>query len=126
MKITKNIISRDEALKISADYVTFVEGKIKGKRFFDNISTVLDICNKMKRGQKAITFIDGKFVEVKVTFVDHNDWRAIDGPIVRVGNGEYTWRVDGDHWAFPIDNSFRNIDVDSKLKQGVTPLANEI
>jgi len=101
MKITKNIISRDEALKISPDYVEFVEGKIKGKRFYDNISKVLDICNTMKRGQKAITFIGGKFIKVKVTSVNHNDWRAIDGPIIRVGNGEYTWRVDGDKWAFP-------------------------
>jgi len=48
MKLTKGIITRAEALKISADY------------------------------------------------------RAIDGPLVRLGNGEYTWRVDGSNLAFPI------------------------
>jgi len=97
--ITKNIISRDEALKISADYVAFVEGN------FSKFEVVNEAFEKMKRGQKAITFVrESKvFVEVKITSVNHNDYRAIDGPIVRVGNGEYTWRVDGDKWAFPIN-----------------------
>jgi len=98
MKITKGIISRDQALKISADYVAFVEGE----RDFNKITAVLDACDGIKRGQKAITFENGSFVEVKVTSVNHDDYRAVDGPIIRVGNGEYTWRVDGDKWAFPI------------------------
>jgi len=96
MKLTKGIITRAEALKISADYVAWVEGD-------HNKFDVVEIAfNKMKRGQKAITFEDGYFVEVKVTSVNHNDYRAIDGPLVRLGNGEYTWRVDGSNLAFPI------------------------
>ena len=94
MQLTKGIITRDEALKISADYVAWVEG--------DYSKSLFDIFNGIKRGQKAITLIDGQFIEVKITSVNHNDIRAIDGPIIRVGNGEYTWRVDGDKWAFPI------------------------
>jgi len=98
MKLTKNIITRAEALKISADYVAFVEGD------HNKFSKVNETFEKIKRGQKGITYIrESKvFVKVKVTLVNHNDMRAIDGPIIRVGNGEYTWRVDGDKWAFPI------------------------
>jgi hypothetical protein len=92
----KGVITRDEALKISADYVAFVEGDWDK---FDVVETAFD---KINAGQKAITFIDGSFVEVKVTSVNHNDMRAVDGPIVRVGNGEITWRVDGESYAFPI------------------------
>ena len=65
MKITKNIISRDEALKISADYVAYAEGDFS---FFDKVYKAFE---GIKRGQKAITFIDSKFVKVKVTSVNH-------------------------------------------------------
>ena len=103
MELTKNIISRDEALKISPDYVAFIERSSAEFEVRMELKTkIYDIFNKMKRGQKAITFNDGKFIKVKVTSVNNNDWRAIDGPIVRVGNGEYTWRVDGAQYAFPI------------------------
>ena len=64
MKLTKGIITRDEAMKISADYVTYIEGRLAGEGKFD---IMFDAFDKLKRGQKAITFIDGQFVEVKVT-----------------------------------------------------------
>ena len=96
-KMTKGIISRDEAIAISPDYVKFIEGD------YDIFQEkVLVAFEGLKRGQECITYIDGKFVRVKVTSMNYNDFRAVDGPIVRVGNGEYTWRVDGDKYAYPV------------------------
>jgi hypothetical protein len=101
MKLTKNIISRDEALKICPDYVAYMEGD------YDKYDVVSAAFNNIRKGQKAIAGIrgDGKkvtFVLVKVTSVNHDDFRAVDGPVVRVGNDEYTWRVDGSGWAWPL------------------------
>jgi len=96
MNLTKNLISRSKALRVSPDYVAFVEGD------FDAWGNVTDIFDALKRGQKVITYVEGKFVEAKVTMVDNKSFRAIDGPVIRVSNGEYSWRVDGDCWAYPI------------------------
>ena len=90
----KNVISRTAAIKISPDYVAFVEGD------YEKWSIVNTQFEKVKKGQEAITFADGVFVKVKVTSVIYEDYRAVDGPIVRVGNDEYTWRVDGDKYAW--------------------------
>lgn len=101
MKITKGIISRDEALEISADYVAYAEGD------HDRWRDVETVFRKMKRGAQGITYVPddngkgGVFVRIRVTALV-NDYRAEDGPVVRVGNGEYTWRVDGDMLAFPV------------------------
>ena len=94
--LTKNIISRDEALALVADYVAFVEGD------FDKFDVVDAAFSQLRRGQQVISYFDGHFVKAKVTSVNHNDLRAIDGPVVRVSNGEYSWRVDGDRYAFPV------------------------
>jgi len=95
--ITKGVISRGEAERISADYVRFA-----ADRDFDKTGTVLDAFAGLRRGQRVLTYVDGKFVLARVTSVNHNDMRAVDGPVVRVGNGEFTWRVDGNGFAFPI------------------------
>lgn len=95
MKLTKGIISRAEALAVSKDYVAFVEGD------FDKFETVNSAFESLRRGQRVITYVDGQFVRAKVSSINHNDFRAIDGPVVRVSNGECSWRVDGDHYAYP-------------------------
>lgn len=103
MKLTKGIISREEALAISPDYVAYCEGD------HDKWEVVNEQFEKARRGQKAITFHDdGKqavFVRVAVSSVNSDDPRAIDGPVVRVTNGEFSWRVDGDKYAFLIPPS---------------------
>lgn len=96
MKITKNIVSRTDAFKISADYVDFVEGN------FSKFNVVNDKFSELKRGQQVITYVEGVFVRAKVSKVDHNSHQAVDGPVIRVTNDEYSWRVDGDRYAFPI------------------------
>lgn len=96
MILTKGLITRAEAWAISPEYVA-----LAADRDWDNLLGVMDAMAKLKRGQEAITYFDGQFVRVKVTKVDHTSFQAIDGPLVRVSNGEFSWRVDGDGNAFP-------------------------
>ena len=96
MKITKKIITLPEAIKISPDYVSFINGD------WDKFNSVLRVFEKLKKGQKVLTFSDNKFVIAKVSSVNTKDIRAVDEAIVRVSNGEYSWRVDGDKYAWPI------------------------
>jgi hypothetical protein len=60
----------------------------------------------VRRGTKGITaHQDGArllYVRVTVSSVNSNCIEAEDGPVVRVGNGEYTWRVDGDKYLYPL------------------------
>jgi len=96
MKLKNGLISREKALSFSSDYVNFVEGNLD---FFENVDNAFV---KLKKGQKVITYHDGNFFEAKVTNVDNKSYQAVDGPVIRVSNGEYSWRVDGDRYAYPI------------------------
>ena len=101
MNLTKNIITRAEALALCPSYVAFVEGD------FDKFSEVDAALSKMRKGRVAITARkqdNGSlaFFRVKVSSVNNNDPKALDGPVVRVNNDEATWRVDGDKYAFPL------------------------
>ncbi len=55
----------------------------------------------IKVGQSAITFTHGQFVRVKISSVKQAHHES-DGPVVRVSNGEYSWRVDGDKYAYVL------------------------
>jgi len=96
MKLKVGLITRDEALAISPDYVAFVEGN------FDKYPPVEEKFSKLKVRQNVIVYHNGQFVRAKVTSMNSNDIRAVDGPIVRVSNGEYSWRVDGSGYAWPV------------------------
>jgi hypothetical protein len=101
MKLTKGVISRSEAVKLAPDYVKFIESK--GLEHFDLWGTQINPkFEKLKRRQKCLTFLNGQYIKVEVCSIIHDDIRAVDGPIVRVGNGEYSWRVDGAHYAWPL------------------------
>jgi len=93
--MSRKVISRDEALKVSPHYVAFVEGD------WDAFNKVEKVFEGLKRGQEVITFDKGEFVLAKVTSINHDDFRAVDGPIVRVSDGESSWRVDGSKYAYP-------------------------
>lgn len=105
MKITKGVISKDEARRLAPDYVKYRD--IMGSKgefppeFYKLSEKVLEVCNGLKRGQSAVTCDDGVYVKVKVTSVTRS-WKNEDGPVVRVGNGEWTWRVDGCDYAWPL------------------------
>jgi len=94
--VSEGVIGRDEAERISPEYVRFAADRDWGAT-----DAVLAAFAGLRRGQRVITYIDGKFVRARVTSVKRDDPRAVDGPIVRVGNGEFTWRVDGNGYAAP-------------------------
>ncbi len=91
-----NKIERDEALKLAPDYVRFIEGDFN---LFEAVETKFQ---KLKKGQDCLTYRDNHFIKCRVSQVSHNDPKALDGPLVRVSDNEYSWRVDGDKYAYPI------------------------
>jgi len=97
MSITKNIITRAEAKKLALVYVKFIDGDL------DALDKVLVAFDGLKRGQKVLTYIDGKYVLAKVSSMNSNCIQAIDGPVVRVSNDEGSWRVDGNKFAWPLE-----------------------
>jgi len=105
MKLTKGVISKEEAAVLAPDYVLhrdILNGKGEFPREFYKLSDkVLEACNGLKRGQEVVTCCDGTWVRAKVVSVKRS-WMNEDGPVVRVGNGEWTWRVDGNEYAWPI------------------------
>lgn len=107
-KLTKGVITRDEAVAISPEYVAFVEQHTLADAIlnpfmwdYDNLDAHGYARAGVKAGQQAITYMDGQFVRVKITSTKIPGHDA-DGPVVRVSNGEYSWRVDGDKYAFII------------------------
>jgi hypothetical protein len=98
MKITNGVINRDEAVRLAPDYVAWLENHKDNPLYWDKISAAFD---KLKVGQKVVTFMGGIYVLAKVSSSKMPHWEA-DGPVVRVSNGEYSWRVDGDRYAYPL------------------------
>lgn len=100
MKLTKDIIPRELALRVAPEYVAFAE------RTGENFDTIINSFEQLKRGDIVITALENEgemvYVRAKVSSVNHKDIRAVDGPIVRVGNSEYTWRCDGSKYAYPV------------------------
>lgn len=95
MKLTKGIVDRKVALELAPVYVDFAEGN------FDKWEQVDKKFGKLKIKDRAITYHDGKFILVKVSHI-FIGFPGADGPVVQVSNGEYSWRVDGDKYAYPI------------------------
>ena len=94
MVLTQNFITDDEAKKLAPDYVKYAKGDFS---FFDKIFAAF---NKLKKGQNVVTFCGGMFVKAKISSIKP----GFEGePVVRVSSGEWSWRVDGDGYAFPID-----------------------
>jgi hypothetical protein len=96
MKLTKHLLSRAEALKLAPAYVKWIETRKE-----EWCSAVLDAFDTLRVGQRAVTWDNGTYVLVRVTS-RRRCWMNEDGPVVRVGNGEYTWRVDGSGYAYPV------------------------
>ena len=101
-KLTKGIITRDEAFKLAPDYVKMVESNY-GDTFHDFWEKVHDAMSKLKKGQAVITHHreSNQYLKAKVTMVDNKSYQAVDGPVIRVSNGEYSWRCDGSENCYP-------------------------
>jgi hypothetical protein len=96
MKLTKGLMTEAEALKLAPEYVAYAKGD------FSHFGKIDAAMQKLKKNQEVLTYSDGVFVRAKVASVDRTCFQAVDGPVIRVSNGEYSWRVDGSHDAFPI------------------------
>jgi len=96
VQLTKNLISRETALLIDPIYVAYVEGD------FSKFEAVMSRFEQLKVRQQVITYHNGKYVACTISSINHNDIRAVDGPVVRLTNGEYSWRVDGNGYAAPV------------------------
>jgi hypothetical protein len=94
----RTLYTREEAIALAPAYVKFVEDHDHDSLF----QVVLPAFEKLKFRQTVITFDQGAYVRCIVSAINHNDYRAVDGPVVRVSDGEFSWRVDGDRYAFPI------------------------
>lgn len=99
-KLTKGLLTREEATKLAPDYVTYVE-----KQDYAMLDKFMPKFYKMRKGQAVVTCSNGQYVRAKVSSVDKTSFKAMnsDGPVIRVSNGEFSWRVDGCDYAYPID-----------------------
>lgn len=111
MTLTKGIITREEALKLCPEYVAFVEEHTLSDAILDPFMWNYDVTDKhggatsgIKVGQQAITYHAGQFIRVKITSTQQAHHES-DGPTVRVSNGEYSWRVDGDKYAYLLHST---------------------
>ena len=97
-KLTPQTISREEALKLSPEFVAFTEQGYHYEKFDE----FLDKFNALKRGNKVISYLDGKYVIGKVSLVDPRMMGIADSPTIRIASGNMTWRVDGSGFASKI------------------------
>jgi hypothetical protein len=102
MQLTKQLLSRAAATKLVPAYVKWIETRKDPWEL-----AVLDAFDTLRVGRQAVTWVEGVYVLVRVTSRRHR-WLNEDGPVVRVGNGEYTWRVDGDRYAYPVTQVSKN------------------
>jgi hypothetical protein len=80
---------------MAPDYVSYADGN------FDKFGAIWKAFQGLKVGQKVLTKSEDVFVIAKVSSIRPLPYDA-DGPCVRVSNGEYSWRVDGCDYAYPI------------------------
>jgi len=102
MKVGQKI-PKAQVEKIAPDYITAFDyaNKESSAAFF----RVWEKFNILKRGQLVLTKSRNErgYVIAKVTSVKYDSWIEPEQPILRVSDGEYSWRVDGDHFAYPIN-----------------------
>lgn len=99
-------ISREQAIAIDAIYVKWRED-----RDMDCFDHVQSLQEGLKRGQLVLTEMlrvrenvpnqARVFILAQVSSVKRNCVQAVDGPVIRVTDGEYSWRVDGDTYCVP-------------------------
>ena len=100
MKLRVGVITKEEAAKLAPVYVKW-RGCKTGRDWtaFDKLWAKFQ---KLKQGQAVITYSGGVYVKARVTSIQPANHPDAEGPVVRVGNGEWSWRVDGCDYAWPI------------------------
>ena len=98
-------IPKEKVCKIAPDYITAFD--YKNKNSSEAFFRVWDKFNALKRGQLVITKAKNNrgYIIAKVTSVKFDNWIEPEQPVLRVTDGEYSWRVDGDAFAYPLENN---------------------
>ncbi len=91
------VISRNKALLLAPDLVAHEEGHRPGLT-----EKLMEGMEKLKRGQKVVVAINNEYHICKVSSVKNGDWRNEDGAVIRVRDGDETYRIDGCYWAVAI------------------------
>ena len=108
--MTKGIVSRETARELFPAYAEFIEkhtfsDSIVNPFMWDYEKTDTHgypTC-PLKKGQVMLTFVEGQYVLAKISSVKRSPYHEADGPTIRVSNGEYSWRVDGDKYGVVVD-----------------------
>jgi len=99
-KVSKTIVKQ-----IAPDYITAFD--YKDKESSPAFLRVWEKFNNLKKGQFVLT--KGRnnkgYIIAKVTSVKFDSWIEPEQPNLRVSDGEYSWRVDGDAFAYPVDTA---------------------
>ena len=93
------------AQRAAAGRAAFVEGD------FDKFDAVFSQFEHVTKGREAITALeqDGvqTYIRGTISAVINDDFRAVDGPVVRFSGGGYTWRIDGAKYAFLLPKGLK-------------------
>jgi hypothetical protein len=112
--IFMNILSRDQAFAISPELVMFteLEGGMSNPQWSMMYEKIDGGMQKFKKGQRVLvahqppmnhkTSGGKQYRMCKVTLVDTTSYQAEDGPVIRVGDGTESWRIDGAEYAVKV------------------------
>jgi hypothetical protein len=108
MKIGQKI-PKAQVRKLAPDYIAAFDYENKEVSIQESSAAffrVWDKFNALKRRQLVMTKArTGRgYVVAKVTSVKFENPVEPEQPILRVSDGEYSWRVDGDGFAYPLED----------------------
>lgn len=104
MKVGQKI-SKAEVKKLAPDYITAFD--------YSHPDTSLaffrmwDKFNVLKRGQLVITKArkGSGYIVAKVESVKYDNYTEPEEPNLRVSDGQFSWRCNGNHYAYPIEKT---------------------
>ncbi len=64
-KLTKGVVSKDEAAKLAPAYVRYISGRDRNA-FYNRVLPAFD---KLRVGQTVLAFVEGVYVKAKVTSI---------------------------------------------------------
>lgn len=108
-KLTVGPISLELAKEIAPEYVEYCQTDGNSDRHWAIFNMIEKQFETITKGQLVVTqkfesLLNDKneFIVAKVSKVDHNCFQAIDGPVVRVSDGQHSWRVDGSGYCWVL------------------------
>jgi uncharacterized protein YcbK (DUF882 family) len=104
----KYTLTRDAAFALVPDLVRLAESKPMDMDLWEKVNAI-EVASR--KGQAVIVAIKDYadpakncYVRAKISSVNHTDFRAVDGPVIRVKAGNLSWRVDGSDHFLPVTN----------------------